>query len=98
MKVKKSLLRKVILQELKALNEECPTGLPCPIAAAAELKEAGATPEEMLDWIAKLTQELLSPVDRAEEPDMAGEPAQLDGAIGGMDITDTSLVLAGEDY
>ena len=97
MKVRKSLLRKVIQEELakRRLNEECPTGLPCPIAAAAELKDAGASPEEMLDWIAKLTQELLSPVDRGEDLDSAGAPAQLDGAPG--PVMDP-LVLAGEEY
>ncbi len=96
MKVRKSLLRKVIQEELSTLNEECPTGLPCPIAAAAELKDAGASPEEMLDWIAKLTQELLSPVDRGDNLDSAGASAQIDGApgVGALD----SLVLAGEEY
>ena len=97
MKVRKSLLRKVIREELamRRLNEECPSKLPCPVAAAAELKAAGATPEEMLDWVAKLTQEFLSPVDRGEDLDSAGTPAQLDGAPG--PIMDP-LVLAGEEY
>jgi len=96
MKVRKSLLRKVIQEELGTLNEECPTGLPCPIAAAAELKDAGASPEEMLDWIAKLTQELLSPVDRGDGLDPTGAPAQIDGAPEPPGLE--SLLSAGEEY
>lgn len=78
MKLSRKDLRNLILEELNgtsAINEGCPTGLPCPVAAAKELKSAGASPEEMLDWVAKLTQELLSPVDtHGDDMDM-GLPA-----------------------
>jgi hypothetical protein len=65
----------MILKEMNTIAEGCPTGLPCPIAAASELKDAGASPEEMLDWVAKLTQELLSPIDR---PGDEGEGASME--------------------
>jgi len=96
MRVRKSTLRKVIREEMakRQLKEECPSGLPCPVAAAAEIKEAGATPEEMLDWIAKLTQELLSPVERGQDLTSTEQPP-LDGP-GTMDLD--SLVLAGDEY
>ena len=66
-KLNRKQLRNLIIEEYKtarALKEDCPTGMPCPIAAAAELADAGATSEEVLDWVAKLLQEFLSPVTR----------------------------------
>ncbi|MBK26060.1 MAG: hypothetical protein CME70_18835 [Halobacteriovorax sp.] len=82
MKLNKEMLRELIMEEMNTLNEECPTGLPCPIAAASELKQAGASPEELLDWVAKLLQELLSPVER----DDADQPADTLSAMPSDDL------------
>ena len=61
MKIKKSILRKIIREEAGRLVEGCPVDLPCPYAMADELKASGASPEELLSWVATLTQELVSP-------------------------------------
>jgi len=61
MKIKKSILRTIIREEAGHLVEGCPVDLPCPYAMADELKASGASPEEMLTWVATLTQELVAP-------------------------------------
>ena len=78
MKIKKSILRRIIREEAGHLTEGCPVDLPCPYAMADELKASGASPEELLAWVATLTQELSSPGD---EPgaDAEGVPSTLDG-------------------
>ena len=78
MKIKKSILRRIIREEAGHLAEGCPVDLPCPYAMADELKASGASPEELLAWVATLTQELSSPGD---EPgaDAEGVPSTLDG-------------------
>ena len=87
MKLSREALRSMILREMNEMNrldEGCPTGMPCPVAAAAELKDAGASPEEMLDWVAKLTQELLSPVERTNDDPAALPDMEDTGALGGI--------------
>lgn len=51
MKIKKSILRKIIREEAGPLFEGCPADLPCPYAAAEELRAAGATGEDVLGWV-----------------------------------------------
>jgi hypothetical protein len=77
MKIKKSILRKIIREEAGHLNEGCPVDLPCPYAMADELKASGASPEELLSWVATLTQELVSPSGEAAA-DAEGVPSTLD--------------------
>ena len=87
MKLSREALRRMILREMNEMNrldEGCPTGMPCPVAAAAELKDAGASPEEMLDWVAKLTQELLSPVERTSDDPAALPDMEDTGGLGGI--------------
>ena len=77
MKIKKSILRKIIREEAGHLVEGCPVDLPCPYAMADELKASGASPEELLNWVATLTQELAS---------QGGEPAaDSEGVLGTRD-------------
>ncbi len=78
MKIKKSILRKIIREEAGHLVEGCPVDLPCPYAMADELKASGASPEELLSWVATLTQELVSPSGDAAA-DAEGVPSTLDG-------------------
>jgi hypothetical protein len=61
MKIKDATLRRIIREEAGRLREGCPVDLPCPYAAAEELKAHGASPEELLSWIAILVQELTTP-------------------------------------
>ena len=87
MKLSREALRRMILREMNEINrldEGCPTGMPCPVAAAAELKDAGASPEEMLDWVAKLTQELLSPVERTSDDPAALPDVEDTDGLGGI--------------
>lgn len=59
MKISKNKLRKIIREEAGHLVEGCPVDLPCPYSAAEELKSSGASPDELLQWVATLTQELV---------------------------------------
>ena len=61
MKISKNTLRKIIREEAGHLVEGCPVDLPCPYSAAEELKASGASPDELLQWVATLTQELVGP-------------------------------------
>ena len=61
MKISKDALRKIIREEAGHLVEGCPVDLPCPYSAAEELKASGASPDELLQWVATLTQELVGP-------------------------------------
>ena len=58
------IIREEIIKKSKLLVEECPSKLPCPVGMATELKSSGATPDELLDWVAKLTTELVSSVSK----------------------------------
>ena len=78
MKIKKSILRKIIREEAGHLVEGCPVDLPCPYTMADELKASGASPEDLLSWVATLTQELVSPSGEAAA-DAEGVPSTLDG-------------------
>ena len=51
MKIKKSILRKIIREEAGPLLEGCPADLPCPYAAAEELRAAGASAEDVMMWV-----------------------------------------------
>jgi hypothetical protein len=82
MKIKKSILQKIIREEAGQLFEGCPANdLPCPFAAADELRASGASPEELLSWVATLTQELVAP--GGEDPH--GEHADAEGVQGTLD-------------
>lgn len=89
MKIKKSILKKIIREEAGQLLEGCPVNLPCPYAAADELRASGASPEELLNWVATLTQELVSPTGTAQA-DAEGVPGTLDvdagSAVPAMEI------------
>jgi len=50
-KIKKSILRKIIREEAGPLVEGCPADLPCPYAAAEELRAAGASAEDVMMWV-----------------------------------------------
>jgi len=50
-KIKKSILRKIIREEAGPLLEGCPADLPCPYAAAEELRAAGASAEDVMMWV-----------------------------------------------
>jgi len=73
MKIKKSILKKIIREEAGRLHEGCPASLPCPHAAAAELISSGASHQEMMSWVATLINDLLDPAS-------ADAPAGEDGA------------------
>lgn len=77
MKIKKSILKKIIREEAGRLIEGCPASLPCPHAAAQELLASGASHQEMLDWVATLMHDLLTPGEEA--------PAGADGATVALD-------------
>jgi hypothetical protein len=77
MKIKKSILKKIIREEAGRLSEGCPASLPCPHAAAQELVASGASHQEMLDWVATLMHDLLEPGAEA--------PAGADGATVALD-------------
>ena len=79
MKIKKSILRKIIREEAGHLVEGCPVDLPCPYTMADELKASGASPEELLNWVATLTQELASPSGDEAAADAEGVPSTLAG-------------------
>ena len=52
MKIKKSILRKIIREEAgPLLKEGCPADLPCPYAAAEELRASGAGPKDVMIWL-----------------------------------------------
>lgn len=52
MKIKESILRKIIREEAgPLLVEGCPADLPCPYGAAEELRSAGASPEDVMMWL-----------------------------------------------
>ena len=78
MKIKKSILKKIIREEAGQLIEGCPVNLPCPYAAADELRASGASSEELLNWVATLTQELVAPRG-GEQADAEGVQGTLDG-------------------
>lgn len=78
MKIKKSILKKIIREEAGQLIEGCPVDLPCPYAAADELRASGASSEELLNWVATLTQELVAP-GGGEQADAEGVQGTLDG-------------------
>jgi hypothetical protein len=59
MKISIDDLKMIIREEAGHLVEGCPVDLPCPYSAADELKASGASPEELLNWVATLTQELV---------------------------------------
>ena len=60
MKGSKTQLRRIIREERARLVEECPdmgADMPCPIRTAADMKNAGATSDDVLDWIQMLLSE-----------------------------------------
>ena len=60
MKVTKSQLRRIIREERARLTEDCPdmgADMPCPIRTAADMKNAGATSDDVLDWVQLLLSE-----------------------------------------
>ena len=60
MKVTKSQLRRIIREERARLTEDCPDmgpDMPCPIRTAADMKNAGATSNDVLDWVQLLLSE-----------------------------------------
>jgi|TARA_R110000851_G_scaffold234688_11_gene387149 hypothetical protein len=66
MKITKRQLKRLIIEEkLKFLREnyedhEVSSEMPCPIATADALKQAGATDSDVLNWLHELTMELAS--------------------------------------
>jgi len=50
-KIKKSILRKIIREEAGPLLEGCPADLPCPYSAAEELRASGASAEDVMVWV-----------------------------------------------
>jgi hypothetical protein len=66
MKVSKSQLRRIIREERARMMEECPdlgSDMPCPIRTAAEMKDAGASPDDVLHWIQLLLSEFAAGPD-----------------------------------
>ena len=60
MKVSKNQLRRIIREERARLMEECPdlgSDMPCPIRTAAEMRDAGASGDDVLHWIQLLISE-----------------------------------------
>lgn len=72
MKISIDDLKMIIREEAGHLVEGCPVDLPCPYSAAEELKASGASPEELLNWVATLTQELVG----TGAPDASAEGVQ----------------------
>tara|TARA_Y100000310_G_C20511728_1_gene729215 strand:- start:349 stop:618 length:270 start_codon:yes stop_codon:yes gene_type:complete len=62
MKITKRQLKRIIREEKLKLMEGCgdpvvaqpEVGMPCPFSTATELKSAGASEGDVLDWIQKL--------------------------------------------
>jgi len=66
MKITRKVLRRIIrecgdemsamssVEQLPGMHPDDSAGMPCPIAAAADLREAGASDADVLDWIQKL--------------------------------------------
>jgi len=73
-KISKDTLRKIIREEAGRLDEGCPVDLPCPYSAAEELKASGASPDELLQWVATLTQELVGSAPGASAEGVPSTP------------------------
>ena len=78
MKITKKRLKEIILEELtlKNLNEGCGPDIvvPSPMETVAALKAAGATEQDVLDWV----QLLLSEFSASSEEVVELEPVQVD--------------------
>ena len=81
MKITKRQLRRIIREEKALIAEECPASnpeMPCPVAAASDLRSSGASEGDVLDWI----QSLLSAFQEGpeeEEFSFTGDVGQLPG-------------------
>lgn len=82
MKISKDKLRKIIREEAGHLVEGCPVDLPCPYSAADELKASGASPDELLQWVATLTQELVGPASPGASAEGVPSTPDVDSAMG----------------
>ena len=92
MKISIDDLKMIIREEAGHLVEGCPVDLPCPYSAADELKASGASPEELLNWVATLTQELVG----TGAPDASAEGVQSTPDVGstmGVDALPMGLSL-----
>lgn len=92
MKISIDDLKMIIREEAGHLVEGCPVDLPCPYSAAEELKASGASPEELLSWVATLTQELVG----TGAPDASAEGVQSTPDVGstmGVDALPMGLSL-----
>ena len=81
MKISKDKLRKIIREEAGRLDEGCPVDLPCPYSAAEELKASGASPDELLQWVATLTQELVGGASAEGVPSTPDDSSALEYAV-----------------
>ena len=67
MKIKKSILRKIIREEAGPLLEGCPADLPCPYSAADELRASGASTGDVMGWLDTVLQSYLEGSGTGEE-------------------------------
>lgn len=67
MKIKKSILRKIIREEAGPLLEGCPASLPCPYSAADELRASGASTGDVMGWLDTVLQSYLEGSGTGEE-------------------------------
>ncbi len=86
MKITKKQLRRIIREEKAALTRECPdpeSAMPCPMRAAAELRAAGATSDDVLHWVQLLLTEFagghVMPPESPEEFSFTGDVSLLPG-------------------
>ena len=97
MKINQTTLRRIIREEAGRLVEGCPVDLPCPYAAAEELKAHGASPEELLSWVATLTQELTTPDNDAgpyeNSDDSDGVLSTFDDVTGNPNLDSLGIAL-----
>ena len=97
MKLTKNQLRKLILEEKERLlemhgdhmpqQEHESSAMPCPMSTASQMKDAGATPADLMSWIGQLLNQFNEPqqsepqvlVDDGDEFSFTGDVGELPG-------------------